>query len=322
MTRFSFIVPVYNAEKYLNRCMDAILNQSFKDFEVIMIDDGSIDNSVNIIKEYQEKNENIVLYENKENKGVSYSRNIGIQNAQGEYLVFCDADDWYAKDTLKIFNKSIMEYNSDFIVANYYIAYEDKKIEVNNTKMFVQTEITKKECITYMPTTSSAKAIKRELFLQNKIEYPTHVKQCEELPVIPVLAYKSQKPICIPNFVYYYYQNKNSASNKKVNDYSFFDITFHAWKQKLDDKDYQVEIEFRAIEQLFYSKLLVMLKSKANRKEIVQEIENFKAEYPNFLKNEYLKKYNKVKIIFIKILNYKMIFLAKIFARIHEKLTG
>lgn len=322
MVRFSFIVPVYNAEKYLKRCLDALLKQSFKDFEIILIDDGSKDNSVNIIKEYQEKNRNIVLYENKENKGVSYSRNVGIQNAQGEYLVFCDADDWYAENTLEIFDKAIIKYDSDFVVANYYMAYEGKKIEINMTKIFERTEITKQECIAYMQSSSVTKAIKRELFIQNSISYPINVRRCEELPVIPVLAYKSQKPICIPDVVYYYYQNKNSASNTKVKDYSFFDVTFNEFKKELDNNYYQAEVEFRAIEQLFYSKLLVMLKSKANKNAIVQEIGNFKIAYPNFLKNKYLKNYNKAKIIFMKVLNYKMLFLAKLFARIHEKLTG
>lgn len=322
MVRFSFIVPVYNGEKYLERCIEAILNQTFKNFEVILIDDGSKDNSVNIMKEYQTKNENIVVYENKENKGVSYSRNVGIRNAKGEYLVFCDADDWYADNTLEIFEKAIIQYDSDFIVTNYYIAYDEKKIEVNATKMFSQTNITKQECIAYMPTSSWAKAIKRELFLQNKIEYPTDVKQCEELPVIPVLAYKSRNPIFIPDFMYYYYQNKNSVSNTKVKDYSFFDITFNKLVENLNNSEYQIELEFRAIEQLFYSKLLVMLKSKDDKKEILQEIEKFQEEYPNFLKNNYLKKYNRAKIIFIKILKYKLLFLAKIYAKIHEKLTG
>lgn len=322
MIRFSLIIPVYNAEKYLNRCIDAILKQSFQNFEIILIDDASKDRSVEIIKEYQAKNKNIVLYENKENKGVSYNRNLGIQNAKGEYLVFCDADDWYAENALEIFDKAIIQYDSDFVVANYYIAYEEKKIQVDTTKIFKKTDITKKECIAYMPASSWTKAIKRELFIQNNISYPVNVKRCEELPVIPVLAYKSQRPVYISDFVYYYYQNKNSVSNTKVKDCSFFDITFQQLAKKIENDEYQTEMEFRAIEQLFYGKLLVMLKSKANEREIKQVIEQFKIEYPNFLKNQYLKKYSKAKVIFIKLLNYKMIFLARIFAKIHERLTG
>lgn len=320
MVRFSFIVPVYNGEKYLERCIEAILNQTFKNFEVILIDDGSKDNSVNIMKEYQTKNENIVVYENKENKGVSYSRNVGIQNANGEYLIFCDADDWYAKNALEVFDKAIIQYNADFVVSNYYIAYEKNKIGMNMTKRFTKTNITKQECIAYTPASSWAKAIKRELFIQNKVEYPVNVKRCEELPVIPVLAYKSKKAVYIPDFLYYYYQDKNSVSNTKVKDYSFFDSTFKGLVESLDDRKYQAEIEFRAVEQLFYSKLLVMLKSKAPKKEILSETENFKMEYPNFLENKYLKNYSKAKLIFIKVLNNKMIFLAKIFVIIHDKL--
>lgn len=323
MIKFSFIVPVYNAEKYLDRCIKSMLKQSLQNFEIILIDDASTDNSIGIMKKYQERNSNISIYRNEKNKGVSYSRNIGIKKAQGEYLVFCDADDWYEENALEQFSNAIEKYNADFVTSNYYISYDNAKIKISSENQFAKENITKEECIAYMTTTSSAKAINRNLFLNNNIYYPVGTKRNEELSVIPIVSYKSKKPVYIDEFLYNYYQNKKSASNKKIQDFSFYDATFQSFVKNIENtEEYQQEIEFRAIEQLLYNKLLVMIKSKISRIDILKEIDDFKKNYPNFLKNKYLKNYRKSKIVFIKILNNKMLFLAKIFTILHEIITG
>ena len=89
----SIIVPVYNVEKYLKRCIDSILNQSFTDFELILVDDGSTDNSGEIIDEYAIKDERIKVI-HKENGGLSSARNVGIEYSKGNYIAFVDSDDW------------------------------------------------------------------------------------------------------------------------------------------------------------------------------------------------------------------------------------
>lgn len=93
MALVSIIVPVYNAEKYLDRCLKSIINQSLKDIEIILINDGSIDRSIEICNYYKIKDSRIKVID-KENTGVSDSRNIGIELAKGEYIGFVDADDW------------------------------------------------------------------------------------------------------------------------------------------------------------------------------------------------------------------------------------
>ena len=100
MPKISVIVPVYNTEKYIGRCIESILNQSYKELEVIVINDGSSDGSAEIIRKYAEDDSRIIFIDNK-NCGVSESRNIGIRNAKGEYIQFVDSDDFIDENMLK-----------------------------------------------------------------------------------------------------------------------------------------------------------------------------------------------------------------------------
>lgn len=100
-TKISVIIPVYNAEKYLAETLDSVLNQTFTDFEVIAVNDGSTDNSLNILNEYGNKDSRIKIFSNS-NSGVSTARNTGIEKASGEYICFIDADDLIASEYMNI----------------------------------------------------------------------------------------------------------------------------------------------------------------------------------------------------------------------------
>ena len=100
--KLSVIIPVYNTEKYIEKCLDSIANQTLKDLEIVIVNDGSKDNSENVIKQWVEKNKDInVKYLKKENGGLSDARNFGVENASGEYISFVDSDDYLEKDLYK-----------------------------------------------------------------------------------------------------------------------------------------------------------------------------------------------------------------------------
>lgn len=328
MIDVTVIVPVYNVEQYLARCLQSLVEQDYdkSKIEILVIEDRSTDKSKEIVEQYAKEYSFITPKYLEKNQGVSYARNRGIKEAQGNFIMFCDSDDYYEKNTISKFMEIVNTKNADFVMANYYISYENKDIKVDVSNYFSKDMITKKEIISYMTLTSCSKLIKKSIFIDNNIYYPEDIKRCEELTVIPIVAYLAQKPIFINETLYHYYQRKVSVSNnnvgKRKEEFDFFDITFARFVEQIDQKTYQQEIEFKAIEQLLYGKLLVMLKAKISKKEIIDEIEKFKMRYPKFLENQYLKKYSKAKVIFMKLLNCKMIFLAKIFAKLHEKLTG
>lgn len=114
----SIMVPVYNAEKTIDRCISSILNQTFRDYELLLLDDGSTDDSGRICDTYAEKDERVhVLH--KENSGVSDTRNQGIAMAKGEYLQFVDSDDWLAPEATGAFVRAVGESGCDMVIADF-----------------------------------------------------------------------------------------------------------------------------------------------------------------------------------------------------------
>jgi len=126
MPKISVIVPVYNVEKYLHRCVDSILNQTFTNFELILVDDGSVDQSGIICDEYAKKDKRVHVI-HKKNGGVSAARNIGIDEAQGEYISFCDSDDYFELDFLQHAYYNCEKYNIELYQAPFYILDENNK---------------------------------------------------------------------------------------------------------------------------------------------------------------------------------------------------
>ena len=123
MPRLSIIVPVYQAKEYLEKCINSILEQSFVDFELILVDDGSKDASGTICDEYAKRDKRIRVI-HKENGGLSDARNTGIKLANSDYLMFVDSDDYIEKNMLECLYKNIIEKDSDIAVCNFMYLYE------------------------------------------------------------------------------------------------------------------------------------------------------------------------------------------------------
>lgn len=129
-TLFSIIIPVYNAEDFIKDCIESILQQDFKDFEILLINDGSIDQSLNICRGYENLNSNVKVY-TQENKGVSIARNVGIQNASGKYITFVDSDDFVGKSFLNHFYAIVEKQEFDLVISGYTLYFKDKEVKVN-----------------------------------------------------------------------------------------------------------------------------------------------------------------------------------------------
>ena len=114
----SIIVPIYNVENYLRQCLDSIQNQTYQNFECLIINDGSPDNSADICREYVEKDSRF-RYLEKENGGVSSARNLGIEHSKGQYITFIDSDDWVDSDYLEVLYKSLTDEKADVAVSTY-----------------------------------------------------------------------------------------------------------------------------------------------------------------------------------------------------------
>lgn len=126
---FSIIIPVYNTEKHLENCINSVLNQTYDNFEICIIDDGSTDKSGSICDCFSEKDKRIKVT-HISNKGVSNARNLGIQNASGDYIIFLDSDDWIENNALEVYYNLICDYNAEMIVSKSY--YRDENNVMQN----------------------------------------------------------------------------------------------------------------------------------------------------------------------------------------------
>lgn len=124
-SKVTVVISVYNTEEYLAKCLDSIVNQTLREIEIIIVNDGSSDNGIDIIREFEEKDSRIVVFDT-ENRGVSHARNKGLLNAAGDYIIFVDSDDYLEHDMLKDLYNEITKTGSDMAVCNFRRVFDDR----------------------------------------------------------------------------------------------------------------------------------------------------------------------------------------------------
>ncbi len=224
MKKISIIVPVYNTEKYLSKCLDSILSQNMKNIEIILINDNSKDSSEKILLEYQRKNKDkIKVINNKENFGAGKSRNIGLNIAEGEYISFIDSDDYIAKDMLEKMYIACEKTNSQVARVNVKRVYRGVDISFlgRNTSFSDRKIIIPQEDSNYLikETPSATNKLFRKDIIKNQ-HFPENIKW-EDYPfTIPILA-NAKKVVTIPDSYYFYTFNLNGTTAndlKRVNE--------------------------------------------------------------------------------------------------------
>lgn len=216
----SIIIPVFNVEKYISRCLDSILNQTFQDFEIILVNDQATDNSIRIAESYAEKDSRIRILHNEENSGAAWSRMIGYSNANGNYITFCDPDDFLPKDALEsLYNGIVQDENIDICIGNYQRVFPDgskSHIYENHLKYGQDKRGLAKSTLKYeTPHYLWNKIYKAELFKnQDIITYKHFSKSSDEFLFFQILQ-NCNKAVTINKVVYYYYDNNQSASYNK-----------------------------------------------------------------------------------------------------------
>jgi len=216
----SIIIPVYNVEKYLNRCIESIINQTYKNLEIILVDDGSTDNSGKICDEYALKDNRIKVI-HKQNGGVSSARNKGLEVATGEYIGFVDSDDYIEKDMYELLLSTIIETKSQVVVCNWFKGTESNWIE--NKNFPTKEKLTKTEALEsfYWCMFSWNK-----LFNRRVIENIRFLESCscgEDTLFVFNIFIKLEQIYCINLPKYYYRINTNSILHSRIFKKSFLD---------------------------------------------------------------------------------------------------
>lgn len=218
MTDISIIVPVYNAEKYLKKCLDSLVNQTKKELEFILINDGSTDKSEEIIKTYKDKR--IKYFKNK-NQGIGKTRNFGIEKATGKYIMFLDSDDYFSNDACEILYKTAEKEKADLIVFDYYRVEKENLNEVK-IESFNATNIKDDPNLLLKINLGPCNKIyKSDLIKNNDIKFEENLKYEDTLFVVKAI-YKAKKIIKLNKCLHYYIIHEKSETT--VRDKKVFDI--------------------------------------------------------------------------------------------------
>ena len=214
LDKISIIVPVYNVEQYITRCIESIISQTYRNIEILLVDDGSTDNSGNICDKYQKKDSRITIF-HKTNGGLSDARNYGIKHASGQYLCFVDSDDYISKHMVEILYNNLIKYSADISACGFLTVHDGT---CGEKKSAAQRKIyTKEEALKELLKDSSFsnyawnKMYKRTLF--NGVEYPIR-KKMEDLGTTYKLILNANKLVYDSSKLYYYYQREDSILHK------------------------------------------------------------------------------------------------------------
>jgi glycosyltransferase involved in cell wall biosynthesis len=281
----SVIIPVFNVEKYLERCLNSVIHQNYNKIEILAINDGSTDSSLNILKNFQKKYNNQLIIINKENGGQASARNLGIEYAHGEYLMMLDADDFLAEDTIDYCIKSIQSKRCDLIIFDYF--------QIN--------EKGKSRCIKTGTTLDNAgtfpwnKLYKRSLW--NDCRFPEGYWY-EDLGIIPVIVAKSKNIVKIDKPLYYYETSRKDSQTNLIDKSKIFDIipmienVYNELQRRNIIKLNYDELNNLFIEHLIYVTLLLKIpyiKDIQVRKKLINSINNSMEKHiPNWKKNKYI----------------------------------
>lgn len=292
MIKVSVIVPVYNVEKFLPKCLDSLINQTFKEYEIIVVNDGSPDDSQNIIDLYKEKYPILIKSFIKENGGLSDARNYGLTKAKGKYVMFIDSDDYVTNDIIEKLYNCIEKEQSDMAICNFIrINSKGKEIKNYNYNPGTVNVLDNKQILFNQPTACN-KIYKKELFKYLKFDKG---KYYEDLRLINKLYLKCNKVAFIDNFCYYYIERANSIMqdtnikrNLEIIDAIKSLIAFYKDEKKYDI--FKKEIEFLMIDNIIISTMTRIICSNKQYKKQLKEYWHFiNKEFPTYKKNKYIK---------------------------------
>ena len=293
MPKVSVIVPIYNVEKYLEKCINSLLSQTLEDIQIILVNDGSKDNSGNIAKEYEQNNKDRVIYVEKENGGLSDARNYGLKYATGDFIAFLDSDDYIEKNAYEeMYNKAIEE-NADYVECDFIWEFPNK-IRVDKQYPYKN----KKEMLSFVRVVAWNKLIKRQLITDNNLEFPKGLRYEDVEFTYKLIPFINKFTYVDKPFIHYV-QREGSIANvqneRTAEIFTVLDNVIEFYKKNNIYEKYRDELEYNYARYLLCSSLKRMckIKDKTIREKLLTESwERLKLNFPNWKENIILKTVN------------------------------
>lgn len=300
MVKVSIIVPVYNVYDYLDKCLKSIQNQTLKDIEVIVVNDGTKDTSQEIIDKYTSIDKRFKGYI-KENGGLSDARNYGLKKARGEYIAFVDGDDYIEPDMYELMYGEAKKNDYDIVECDFTWDYPKKIVEDKTT--------VKSNLLIDIRVVAWNKIYKRSLIEKSNIRFTKGVRY-EDVDWCYKLIANINSFSSVHKCLYHYIQRNNSIANtqnERVRDiFVVLNNTLNYYKEKGIYEENKDELEYVYMRYIFGSsfKRVVKIKDKELRNQILDEsYNNLISNFPNYKQNKYLKTIKSSKNTYFKLMN-------------------
>lgn len=291
MNKISVIIPVYNGSKYLKRCLDSILNQTYKNIEIVAIDDGSSDESYLILNEYKDRNPTKMIVLTQENRGIAKTRNRGIAMSTGDYIMFCDNDDYYELDCFeKLYNEMVLS-KSDVVISGY-----QRPNSLGN--MITSVSLRDTRWTKFIVMAPWSKLYKRNLIIDNDIEFLD--SNIGEDIYFNLQALLVAKKVRVMEYIgYNWFYNEESISNtlhkgdsQKLQELFLFQQCMQVLKQKAMITQENEDL----VEYFFVKHMIWYIMYTARKKKVFVIKEQYQAcfsmieqYFPHYLRNKNLK---------------------------------
>lgn len=313
MIDISIIVPIYNAEKYLNKCIESLINQTKKELEFILINDGSTDNSEKIIKKYKDKR---IKYFKNENQGIGKTRNFGIEKARGKYIMFVDSDDYIDKNMAKLMFDKAFSNSLDMVVCDYYKVINNENIEEKLPSFKPTTLKNSPNLLGDINLSPWNKIYKTSLIKDNNIKFVENLKY-EDAPFVIEALDKANKVGKVNKCLNYYVIHGNSETT--VRDKRVFDILkiIDKIRKYFKDKDYIKESLDKLTVRIITNYTIqqrVQKDKKVGMQFIEESFKYLKKEVPDYKNNKYYQNRS-----FLKRIIEKNKILTKIYVKLYKR---
>ena len=286
MPKIRVIVSVYNTEKFIEKCINSILEQKKIDYEIIIVNDGSTDNSSELIKKYVEKYGDLIKYFKKQNGGLSDARNYGVQKAQGDYLCFVDSDDYISRYMVQRLLEACQKHNAEIAVCHYQrfsaetadeeCILSDDELVINKLEALEELHGWDGE----LYTVAWNKLYHRSLW--ENIRYPLRKLNEDEFTTYK-LIYKAQKLAILKENLYYYYCNSDSITSSKK--YCQNEDVFEAIEQRLEFFDNEKNLNLCALIEKAYLDRIINRYKMARDNNMREVYKNIKKRYKDIYRN-------------------------------------
>lgn len=316
MDLISVIVPIYNVEKYLDKCLDSILGQTYKNIEVILVNDGSSDNSEAICLAYASKDNRIVYYK-KENGGLSDARNFGLDKMRGKYVTFVDSDDYLAPQFLEKLYNAIKKYDAQVAMCPFHIVFEGNDNVITKSFLMLKNVVTGKEVLKevlgkegYVSVVACCKLYASSCFENLRFDKG---KYFEDEYINFKLFYPLTKVAIVEDALYYYVQRQNSITNSKMSKKKISNM-LDFLDSRMDFYQLNKEIELERLAKIHYCDSLIRTIGNASELLNSDEMKQLQKKYNTNFKTSSIKSDE------VGIKRYTLYFLASIHLNIISKI--